>query len=126
MGKHWTEERDLRLMALIGNGFSIRGAARKMGIPESAAIARHNRIRGHQFPCDREREAAALARAKEKRLAREKFEAATLAAAKRRIATGVPRNQAIRIARRSGARLQAIASAFNLTPSRIMQIVQLS
>ncbi len=101
---NWTTGEDRRLAALIARGRSIRGAARDLGISESAAIARRNRVAGVVFPSDVKRLVA--------RRAQRAVDAHHLD----------QRNDLIRAMRSGGFLLREVADRFNLSISQVSRV----
>jgi hypothetical protein len=119
----WTAERDKQLRRLEAAGLSAAQIAGRIGTTRNAVIGRSVRLRGLIFPSQlrRQRREQALRAA---RLRREKERSAVwLAAMRRAIARGTPRDVAIVSAVKAHVTYQAIADELGLSRQRVQQIV---
>jgi hypothetical protein len=119
----WTAEKDKQLRRLEAAGLSAAQIADRIGITRNAVIGRSVRLRGLIFPSQlqRQRREQALRAA---RLRQEKERTAvSLAAMRRAIARGTPRDVAIVSAVKAHVTYRAIADELGLTRQRVQQIV---
>jgi hypothetical protein len=119
----WTAEKDRQLRRLEAAGLSAAQIADRIGTTRNAVIGRSVRLRGLIFPSQlrRQRREQALRAA---RLRREKeLTAVALAAMRRAIARGAPRDVAIVSAVKAHVTYQAIADELGLSRQRVQQIV---
>jgi hypothetical protein len=119
----WTAEKDRQLRRLEAAGLSAAQIADRIGTTRNAVIGRSVRLRGLIFPSQlrRHRREQALRAA---RLRRDKERTAVaLAAMRRAIARGTPRDVAIVSAVQAHVTYQAIADELGLSRQRVQQIV---
>jgi hypothetical protein len=119
----WTAEKDRQLRRLEAAGLSAAQIADRIGTTRNAVIGRSVRLRGLIFPSQlrRQRREQALRAA---RLRRDKERTAVaLAAMRRAIARGTPRDVAIVSAVKAHVTYQAIADELGLSRQRVQQIV---
>lgn len=119
----WTPEMDRKLKAAVAAGQTRRGWAREMGISESAAIARYNRLMGIIFPYDAAQRKLAREQAAEKLRKKLASEARALAAMDKQIKRGVPRRQAMIDAYVAGASYRALGKHFGVSWQAAQQYV---
>jgi len=122
----WTAEKDKQLRRLEAAGLSAAQIADRIGTTRNAVIGRSARLRGLIFPSHlrRQRSEQALRAA---RLRQEKERTAvSLAAMRRAIARGTPRDVAIVSAVKAQVTYQAIADELGLSRQRVQQIVSKS
>ena len=119
----WTTEKDRQLRRLEAAGLSAAQIADRIGATRNAVIGRSARLRGLVFPSQlrRQRREQAL-RAARLRQKKERM-AAPLAAMRRAIARGTPRDAAIVAAVKARVTYQAIADELGLSRQRVQQIV---
>jgi hypothetical protein len=119
----WTAEKDRQLRRLEAAGLSAAQIADRIGTTRNAVIGRSARLRGLVFPSQlrRQRSEQAL-RAARLRQKKERM-AAPLAAMRRAIARGTPRDTAIVSAVKARVTYQAIADELGLSRQRVQQIV---
>ena len=123
-GSFWTPERDRRLQAYEAEGLSGAAIAERLGTTRNAVLGRSQRLRGLTVTYKayvkllRRLRAATAPRLRERK--RRKQE--SMKRMRGEIAKGIPRNVAIKSARKRGATLQAIADEIGLTKQRIQQI----
>jgi len=119
----WTAEKDKQLQRLEVAGLTAAQIADRIGNTRNAVIGRSVRLRGLIFPSQlrRQRREQAL-RAARLRQKKERM-AAPLAAMRRAIARGTPRNAAIVSAVKAHVTYQAIADELGLSRQRVQQIV---
>jgi hypothetical protein len=119
----WTTEKDRQLQRLEAAGLSAAQIADRLGATRNAVIGRSVRLRGLTFPSQIKRQRAQRAvRAERLHQHRERI-AASLAAMRRMMAKGTPRDTAIVSAVKSRATYQAIADELGLTRQRVQQII---
>jgi hypothetical protein len=119
----WTAEKDKQLQRLKAAGLSAAEIADRIGKTRNAVIGRSVRLRGLIFPSQlrRQRSEQAL-RAARRRHGKERT-AVALAAMRRALAKGAPRDVAIVSAVKAHATYQAIADELGLSRQRVQQIV---
>ena len=119
----WTAEKDRQLRRLEAAGLSAAQIADRIGTTRNAVIGRSARLRGLVFPSQlrRQRTEQAL-RAARLRQKKERM-AGPLAAMRRAIARGTPRDVAIVSAVKAQVTYQAIADELGLSRQRVQQIV---
>jgi len=123
-GGFWTPERDRRLQAYEAEGLSGAAIAERLGTTRNAVLARSQRLRGLHLmfksyvEARRKHRAAAAPRIRERQRRRRE----AMERMRRELAKGVPRDVAIKSARKRGATLQAIADEVGVTKQRIQQI----
>jgi hypothetical protein len=119
----WTAEKDRQLQRLEAAGFSASQIADRIGATRNAVIGRSVRLRGLTFPSQilRQRTERALRAAREQR--QKARVAAALAAMRRLMARGTPRDVAIVSAVKAHLSYRAIADELGLTKQRVHQIV---
>jgi hypothetical protein len=119
----WTTEKDRQLQRLEAAGLSAAQIADRIGATRNAVIGRSVRLRGLTFPSQMRRERAARA-ARAVRLHQHKVRiSAALAAMRKMLAKGAPRDTAIVAAVKARATYQAIADELGLTRQRVQQII---
>jgi hypothetical protein len=119
----WTPEKDRQLQRLEAAGLSASQIAHRIGATRNAVIGRSVRLRGLTFPSQIRRERAQRA-LRAARLHQHKVRiAAALAAMRRMIAKGTPRDTAIVAAVKARATYQSIADELGLTRQRVQQII---
>jgi len=119
----WTAEEDKQLRRLEAAGLTAAQIADRLGTTRNAVIGRSVRLRGLTFPSQiqRGRTERALRAA---HLRQQKEQASlSLAAMRRLIARGTPRDTAILSTVRDHVTYQAIADELGLTRQRVQQIV---
>src|SRR5439155_11553950 len=118
----WTAEKDAALKRLWPTK-SASEIGLALGTTRNAVIGRYHRLQGsyagYVSPSTKE----LYARRAAARKARHVKETRAIEEMKKRMATGLGRNDAIRLARKSGARQQVIGQAFGMSYQRIGQIV---
>ena len=118
----WTLELDKALLDLW-ESHSAEQIGTRLGRTRNAVIGRYYRLIKRKFPSDVRREQRKRDKSQrraEKKLARN---LAALALMHRAMSGGASRNQAIRMARKNGATLQAIAADLGISRERIRQLV---
>jgi hypothetical protein len=119
----WTTEKDRQLQRLEAAGLSAAQIADRIGATRNAVIGRSVRLRGLTFPSQIRRERAQRAvRAVRLHQHKERI-AAALAAMRKMIARGTPRDTAIVAAVKARSTYQAIADELGLTRQRVQQII---
>ena len=119
----WTAEKDRQLQRLEAAGLSAAQIADRLGTTRNAVIGRSVRVRGLIFPSQiqRRRTERALQAALEHR--KKERTAAALAAMRRLMARGTPRDVAIVSAVKAHLSYREIGDELGLTKQRVQQIV---
>src|ERR1700676_2975419 len=117
----WTAEKDKQLQRLEAAGLSAARIADRLGTTRNAVIGRSVRVRGMIFPSQiqRKRTERALRAAREHQ--QKERTAAALAAMRRMIARGTPRDMAIVSAVKAHLSYRAIGEELGLTKQRVQQ-----
>ena len=119
----WTAARDDALKQMKADGLSASEIAVRLGVTRNMVIGRSNRLRGTIYRSEIKRNSATMAKSAHRReqlMAREKSAMERLRAD---LAQGRLRDEAVREAFESGARLRSISAELGLTFQRIQQIV---
>jgi len=119
----WTAARDNALRRMEADGSPASEIAVRLGVTRNMVIGRSNRLRGTIYTSETKRNSARMAKSahrREQRMAKEKSAMERLRAD---LPEGKLRDEAVREAFESGARLRSIAADVGLTFQRIQQIV---
>ena len=122
----WNDQLDAKLLKLRQQGLSFGKVAERMGLSRNAVLGRAQRLAGIKFPSQvarsekrrrrneaRDRQAAAKAKVFSKKL-------------KKDLASGVPRDVAVRAALHSGAAPKLVAGIIGVSSERVCQIKRMS
>jgi hypothetical protein len=122
IAERWTAERDAELLRRWESQ-SASEIGREMGVTRNAVIGRYHRLQrsyaGYESKQRIEKRHESAARMKEAL----KLEQSAIERMKARIASGIERDSAIRLAVRDGARQIAIALDLGMTRQRVSQII---
>jgi transposase len=105
----WTRERDARLRKLQRAGLSLDQIAMRLGVTRKAVVRRSYYLRGLVYPSQ------IRAKPQENRTRQKARDAPILAAMRKEIRNGVPRNAAIVRARQAGASLRGLREELRAT-----------
>jgi len=118
----WTDQFDARLLKLRKEGLSFAEVAERMGVSRNTVLGRAQRLAGKKFPSQiarselrrrrndaRDRQTAAKAKVISKKL-------------KKDLASGVPRDVAVRAALNSGGAPKLVAGIIGVSSERVRQI----
>jgi hypothetical protein len=120
----WNDQLDAKLLRLRGAGLSFAEVAERMGVSRNTALGRAQRLAGKKFPSQmarselRRRRNDARTRqvaAKEKVISRK---------LKKDLASGVPRDVAVRTALDLGAAPKLVAGIIGVSTQRVRQIMR--
>jgi DNA-binding Lrp family transcriptional regulator len=120
----WNDQLDAKLLRLRREGLSFAEAAERMGVSRNTVLGRAQRLAGKKFPSQtarselrrrandaRARQAAAKAKVISRKL-------------KKDLASGVPRNVAVRTALDLGAAPKLVAGIIGVSSQRVRQIMR--
>ena len=120
----WTDQLDAKLLKLRQQGLSFAEVAERMGLSRNTVLGRGQRLAGKKFPSQ-------VARSEKRRRRNEARDRKAAAKAKtfssklkKDLASGVPRDVAVRKALNSGAAPKLVAGIIGVSSQRVCQIMR--
>jgi hypothetical protein len=118
----WNNQLDAKLLRLRREGLSFAEVAERMGLSRNTVLGRAQRLAGKKFPSQTAR-SELRRRANDARTRKEAAKAKVISRKlKKDLASGMPRNVAVRTALGLGAAPQLVAGIIGVSTQRVCQI----